>query len=146
MKTQLTLTLVSILAAQVCIADCLYGDCNEGLGIQTTTGKGMSVDIGFSAKALSLESSPILSKSNETYVGDFMDGKKTGCATITSDDSVYFGQVENSKRHGFGTLSYTKLLKRKTWITKVKEGRWENNRFKESMTIELDGLCPQVSL
>jgi len=106
----------------------------------------MSVDIGFSTKALSLESSPILSKSNETYVGDFMDGKKTGCATITSDDSGYFGQVENSKRHGFGTLSYTKLLKRKTWITKVKEGRWENNRFKESMTIELDGLCPQVSL
>ena len=117
MKRQLAVMLFPLLAAHVCIADCLYGDCEQGLGIQTT-GKSF-----FNAK--------------ETYVGDFTDGKKTGCATIRTDKSIYFGQVKDSKRDGLGTLLDINS-------GKVKEGRWKNNRFKETMTIDLDGLCPQV--
>ena len=118
MKRQLAVMLFPLLAAHVCIADCLYGDCEQGLGIQTT-GKSF------------------FNRPKETYVGDFTDGKKTGCATIRTDKSIYFGQVKDSKRDGLGTLLDINS-------GKVKEGRWKNNRFKETMTIDLDGLCPQV--
>ena len=106
-----------LVGANVGIADCLYGDCEQRLGIQTT-GKSF-----FNAK--------------ETYVGDFTDGKKTGCGTFETFGSIYFGQVKDSKRDGLGTLLDINS-------GKVKEGRWKNNRFKETMTIDLDGLCPQV--
>ena len=119
MKRQLAVMLFPLLAAHVCIADCLYGDCERGLGIQTTEKSFFSIN------------------AKETYVGDFTDGKKTGCGTFETFGSIYFGQVKDSKRDGLGTLLDLNS-------GKVKEGRWKNNRFKESMTIDLDGLCPQV--
>ncbi len=115
-KRRFALMLFSALTAHGCIADCLYGNCEQGLGIQT------------SQRAFSQEV-------KETYVGDFANGERTGCATISNNDSIYFGQVVDSKRHGLGTLIDTST-------GKLKEGRWVKDRFKETMTIKLDDLCP----
>ena len=114
-----------LLSVNVAIANCLYGDCVNGLGIQTIK-KPLFYRIAIGVR------DPSYNK--EIYVGDFDDGKKTGCATIRDDRSIYFGQVLDSKKNGLGTFLDIKS-------GKIKEGRWKNNRFKEAMAVEIEGLC-----
>lgn len=106
--------MASCLLATDVDAQCVVGNCEEGLGYEYKDPR-----IG----------------STVSYIGDFSRGEKTGCATIIKGSTYYFGQVLRGKKHGLGIEHNGKQRG-------TKEGRWESGRFvKEIELNDRDSLC-----
>ena len=100
MLFRITILLVSVVLGKVAVADTfLQGNCEDGSGVLRSKG--------------------------ELYVGTFVNGEKTGWATIHSDEGMYFGEVAKGKRNGEGML--LNLGKKKG--SKFQEGTWKKGKF-----------------
>ena len=109
-----------IIAAILCLNKagaetlCLVGTCEAGIALQLD--------------------SNVLGNS-ELYVGDFEDGKRTGCGSISKASVSYFGQMINGKKSGHGIEYDTGKM-----TTKI--GLWKNDRFVEAQnSLDRDKLC-----
>ena len=98
---------------------CLIGNCENGVAYQIQEAKFVS---------------------NETlYVGDFKDGKKSGCASVLKGNVEYFGQVLGGKKHGEGKeVNANKMT--------VRIGTWKKDRFVKSKdSLDRDKLCGSIA-
>ena len=97
---------------------CLIGDCKNGVAYQ-------------------VKDAPFF-QTEAWYVGDFRDGKKSGCASISTGRVKYFGQVLEGSKHGEGIEVDTQKM-----TTRL--GTWKNNRFVEARdSLDRDKLCGSI--
>ena len=121
MKKQIFLsTLIFLTFSQLVEAGCLSGDCKNGYGVYTWSGRGEYAGDWKNGKKHGYGEQNWSDGSK--YEGDYKNGKFHGQGTYWKNGERYVGQWKNGKRHGNGTLYYRN--------GNVKQrGIWENARY-----------------